>query len=124
MSELINLQTQIIRGKLILSSISSLETFRGQESRVWKAGTEWEFHSNAPLCPGPESIEYCSHVLDLSMGMTAISVNLPTLNTIPKLGQFLSKSHLEFSHSLYYTQFLIPLKQSSTYWMSHICLEL
>lgn len=58
MSEVINLQTQIIRGKLILSSISSLETSRGQESRVWKAGTEWEFHSNAPSCTGPESIEY------------------------------------------------------------------
>lgn len=94
MSEVINPQTQIIRGKLILSSVSSLETSRGRKSRVWKAGTERGFHSNAPSYPGPESIEYCSHVLDLRMGMTAICVNLPTLNTIPKLGQFLFKGLL------------------------------
>lgn len=67
MSETINLQAKLWKGEEAGVS-RQFQIARSQGSGVWNAGTEQVFH---PML---------LHVLDLSMGSTALCVHLPTMN--------------------------------------------
>lgn len=84
-SRVINLQTEIM-GRLSLSAVGSLKT-----PAVRKTGSGRLAQNRCSILvlspvQGPQFIEYHSHVLDLSIGLTADFVNLPTLDKLSKPG--------------------------------------